>query len=72
MYLPRLVIQTTEQRWSVMYAPSPKGNFSAIRKKIFRIKLEYFSSTKFLMPIVRIYGLKQEGGELFIKYFRKL
>jgi len=22
--------------------------------------------------IVKIYGLKQEGGELFIKYFRKL
>jgi len=23
------------------------------------------------MPIVRIYGLKQERGEFFIKYFRK-
>jgi len=30
-------------------------------KKDFRIKLEYFSSTKLLMPIVRMYGLKQEG-----------
>jgi len=45
-------------------APSPKGNFSAIEKKI-RIKLEYFSSTKLLMPIFRMYGLKREGGELF-------
>jgi len=40
-------------------------------KKDFRIKLEYFSSTKLLMPIVRIYGLKREGGELFKGGFRK-
>jgi len=30
-------------------------------KKGFRIKLEYFSSTKLLMPIVRMYGFKLEG-----------
>jgi len=36
------------------------------------IKLEYFSSTKLLMPIVRIYGLKREGGELFKRDFGKL
>jgi len=31
-------------------------------KKGFRIKLEYFSSTKLLILIVRMYGFKLEGG----------
>ena len=55
-------------------APSPKGSFSAIEKN-FRIKLEYFSSTKLLMPIVRMYGFKLEGrggGEWFKGGFRKV
>jgi len=61
---PELVIQTTEKRCLLIDAPSPKGSFSAIEKKI-RIKLEYFSSTKLLIPIVRMYNFKLEGGEWF-------
>jgi len=41
-------------------------------KKGFRIKLEYFSSTKLLIPIVRMYGFKLEGGEWFKEGFHKL
>jgi len=44
-------------------------------KKDFGIKLEYFSSTKLLMPIFRIYGLKQEGVNclkgVFENFFKK-
>jgi len=41
-------------------------------KKDFGIKLEYFSSTKLLMAIVKMYGFKLEGGELFKGGFSKL
>jgi len=41
-------------------------------KNSFRITLEYISRTKLLMPIVRKYGFKLEGGKWFKEGFRKL
>jgi len=51
--------------------PSSKDSFPAIEKD-FRIKLEYLSNTKLLMPIIRMDGFKLEGGEWFKESFRKL